>query len=344
MATTKNIARYGAAFLIAGCLWSSAAAAMAQEAPPVRKVTAAIPRHFPPQYHLDANGQPKGFAIDVMEAVAKRANLRIRYHVEENWLDVLAAVQMRRADLIPNLGITETRMRDFDYSIPVETFPVSIFVRREYDKIKGIDDLANHRVAVMAGNVAVDLLKDRRGVELVMRPSMEEAMFALLTGEVDVLVAPAPPVLALAREARMESRIEPVGKPLIEIKRAIAVRKGDTELLARLNRAIDTFAASDEYRAIYLRWHAPPAPFWTAGRVGWLAGTLLLTTVFGMTFWRYRSQVALNRRLEQQLDELRRFQKLTIGRELRMKELREENALLRSRLGQSPSGNGEPGS
>ena len=36
--------------------------------------------------------------------------------------------------------------------------------------------------------------------------------------------------------------------------------------------------------------------------------------------------------LEQQLDELHRFQKLTIGRELRMEELAEENAALREQI------------
>ena len=43
---------------------------------------------------------------------------------------------------------------------------------------------------------------------------------------------------------------------------------------------------------------------------------------------------ALNQQaeLERQIDELRHFQKLTIGRELRMKELAEENAALRDQL------------
>lgn len=36
--------------------------------------------------------------------------------------------------------------------------------------------------------------------------------------------------------------------------------------------------------------------------------------------------------LERQLDELRRFQKVTVGRELRMKELVEENTALRNQL------------
>ena len=43
---------------------------------------------------------------------------------------------------------------------------------------------------------------------------------------------------------------------------------------------------------------------------------------------------ALNQQaeLERQIDELRHFQKLTIGRELRMKELAEENAALRNQI------------
>ncbi len=322
-------------------LWLGAAPVLAQDPPPAREVAAAIPRHFPPQYHVDADGKPIGFAIDVMDAVAKRANLRVHYRVEENWVDVMAAVRERRADLIPNLGITPERQRDFDFSPPVETFPVSVYVRRDYDKIMGVGDLAGHRVAVVAGNVAVDLLKERSGVELVIHPSFEASLFALLAGEVDAFVAPAPPVLALAREARMEDRIQAVGKPLIEIKRAMAVRKGDAELLARLDHAIEPFMDSEEYRAIYLRWHVPAAPFWTVARLAWLAGFLLVASLLGMAVWRYASLARANRQLGQQLDELRRFQKLTTGRELRMKELREENALLKKRLGEPAPGDSE---
>src|SRR4030067_1263302 len=43
--------------------------------------------------------------------------------------------------------------------------------------------------------------------------------------------------------------------------------------------------------------------------------------------------------LERQLDELRRFEKLTVGRELRMKELVEEIAALRNPLSTEPAGN-----
>jgi hypothetical protein len=42
--------------------------------------------------------------------------------------------------------------------------------------------------------------------------------------------------------------------------------------------------------------------------------------------------VEQSQKLQQQLDELLRFQKLTVGRELRMKELAEENTALRNQI------------
>lgn len=41
--------------------------------------------------------------------------------------------------------------------------------------------------------------------------------------------------------------------------------------------------------------------------------------------------------LERQVEELRRFQKLTVGRELRMKELVEENTALREKIAAAPA-------
>lgn len=302
---------------------------------PPREVVAAVPQHFPPQYRLDTEGRPGGFAVEVMEAVARHADLRVRYRIEPNWSETTAAVRERRADLIPNFGITAERRRDFDFSPPLETFAVAVFVRRNLGHIRGADDLPGHRVAVVEKNVAVDLLKNRPGVELVYHADFSGALFALLAGNVDAFVAPVPPVLKLAQDARVEERIETVGAPLAEIKRAMAVRKGDIGLLTHLNRAIEPFLQTPEYRAIYSRWYGTPTPFWTVTRVLWVvggtAGTVLLIVALGMGLWRYRSVLALNRRLEHRLDELRRFQQATVARELRMKELKDENERLKAR-------------
>lgn len=63
----------------------------------------------------------------------------------------------------------------------------------------------------------------------------------------------------------------------------------------------------------------------TGSAVLLVAGICLIRQIF-------EERQQTQQRLQQQLDELLRFQKLTVGRELRMKELSEENAALRGQL------------
>ena len=56
-------------------------AALADDKPPAaskpitREVIAVVPRSWPPQYDIDENGNPVGFAIDVMSEIAARAGV-----------------------------------------------------------------------------------------------------------------------------------------------------------------------------------------------------------------------------------------------------------------------------
>jgi ABC-type amino acid transport substrate-binding protein len=53
-------------------IWYVQAETQLEEQPSLQLI-AAIPRSFPPQYGVDDQGQPYGFAIDVMNAVAAEA-------------------------------------------------------------------------------------------------------------------------------------------------------------------------------------------------------------------------------------------------------------------------------
>ena len=44
-------------------------------------VIVGMPVHFPPHYGLDAAGQPKGFAIDVIKALATDAGIKLSYRI-----------------------------------------------------------------------------------------------------------------------------------------------------------------------------------------------------------------------------------------------------------------------
>lgn len=263
--------------------------------PPV--VRAAVPKEFPPQYSLDERGRPQGFAIEVLDGVARQAGLTVEHLPVNAWNEALAALRSGAADLIPDLGVTEARQAEFDFTAPVEAFPVVIFVRASNLDIRGEADLTGRPTAAVETNVGLDLLAARPGVKLKAYRSLREALFDLLAGHVDALVYPEPVALALAREAGIQDRIKAVGQPLAEIKRAMAVRKGNAALLSRLDAAVQAFVGSEEYNRIYVKWYGQPEPFWTAARVFWSLAAILAATLAVMAAWRHVSLRRVHARL-----------------------------------------------
>jgi PAS domain S-box-containing protein len=294
---------------------------VAQAAENGTEVVAAIPRHFPPQYLLDATGQPTGFAIDVMNEVAKLAGLRVRYQVENAWPETIKALKDGQADLIPNLGISEERKVAFAFTAPVETFPIAIFVRHANQDIQNLDSLKGRKTASVAGNTAVELLRQHPDIPLSVFLGVEQALFALLSGDVDAIVYPVPWLNKLAAEAGVDNRIKVVGKPLLEVKRAIAVSKDNRPLLDSLNRAVEAFRDTPDYEAIYKRWYGKPAPYWTVARLGTVLATAAGTLVLLILVWHYRSTLRLNRRLAATSAESRQTQAALAASESRYRTL-----------------------
>ena len=264
------------------------------------EVIAVFPKNFPPQCFLDEHGQPAGFAIDVMDQVAKRANLKVIYKAAENWVDATQSLQNGEANLIPNSGITAKRLVASDFTLPVETFEVVIFARETTHNINSLADLKGHKVAVLPMNVGRKIVKEHKDITEVVYSEISTALFDLLSGKVDAFIYPKPVALKLAREAGIDERIKIVGEPLVEIKRAIRLRKGD-KLLARLNPVVEDFIRSTDYQKIYTKWYGKPVPYWTPARVAVVMGSILFMVCIAMITWRFKSLANLNTLLKQEI-------------------------------------------
>jgi len=263
-----------------------------------RVVVAAVPKKFPPQYSLDDNGHPVGYSIDIMNEISVLAGLEVRYLVKESWEAAVAAVISGEADLIPNLGIVAGREQLFAFTSPLETYCLCIFVRRDSYAIRNLADLAGRPVAVVRYNVGVQYLEEHPAVaKAVIVASGEEALFKLLSGEVDAFLYPEPVGWMLARKGAVANRVKVVGEHLLEIKRAVAVRKGDEPLRQRLEKAVQTLLASRKYRQIYARWYGTSPTFWSTPVFRWGAALSALLALTVVCLWRYRSVDLLNRQL-----------------------------------------------
>ncbi|MEW6501378.1 MAG: transporter substrate-binding domain-containing protein [Thermodesulfobacteriota bacterium] len=280
------------------------------------RIVAVIPLDSPPTYFRDReSGQAAGFAVEVMNLVAARAGLTVEYRFAADWAAIIAKVEQGEAEVIPSMGVSPERQRHLDFTDPVDVFPVVFFVRAE--SRWSPEEPEPRHVGVVRGSVAYEKLTNWPHLTLHEYSGFTDGLFDLLAGKIDAFACPQPTFLKLARETGVEERIKVVGRPITEIKRAIAVRKGNAKLLGQLNTAIAGLTANPEYQAIYTKWYARPQPFWSVARLGLVACGALLLVVVAMTGWHYFAVLHINRELAQTMaqrqaaeEELRLFREL----------------------------------
>jgi diguanylate cyclase (GGDEF)-like protein/PAS domain S-box-containing protein len=261
------------------------------------EIIAAVPANWPPQYSLDEDGNPTGFAIDVLNHLAKELNLTVRYKVAPNFVEAIRLLEAGEADLIPNSGIVSERKSNNLFTPPVETFRIVAFIR-EGDVVPTlISALHQKKVGVVERNVGLFLMRDRRDVELEIYPTGEKALLGLLSGAVDAVVYPDTVFQALARNIGVEDQIRITGTALKEIPRGLRFRNDRSDLHVLFSAAVASFVNSPDYKKIYKRWYGAPDPFWTTKRVfgGMLAILVILTVAF--LVWRYFTLSSFNNRL-----------------------------------------------
>ena len=285
-------------FVIIGPLLIVGASAGRSAQAETKEVVAAVARDFYPEYVIDADGHPGGSGIDLMNAVAKRAGLSVTYRVFEAWSDLIAALERGDADVVPVVSITRAREGRMLFTRPLVTSPASLFVRQDTGDIRDWADLAGRRVGVIAGGVSEELLGEReKSARLVPYARLQDALFGLLSGEIDALVSFESSVWKVSERVRLADHIKVVGEPLTEAKRAIAVRRDLPALRDRLDAAAADFLNSSEHRELYSKWYAAAPPFWSAVRSAWLAGASVALLLLGMLVWQTLS-VARDRRLD----------------------------------------------
>ena len=268
-----------------------------------RTLKAAVPASFPPYYRLNEQGQPIGFAIDILNAIAKKSGLNIEYQVKESWQEVFDSAKAGEIDIIPNVGATPSRNVYLDFTLPVEVFHISIFTRVDSNiEINDTSIPKGIKVGVVKTNIGEKIIADIDDVMATSFDSFEQALFALLAGHIDALVYPESVGWKLATESKQERAIQVSGKPLAEIKRVIGVRKGEQALLSTLNETINGFVSTKEYRTIFNIWFAEKPPFWTTKLISWVFGITLFLIIIIAFILRYRFVVTLKKKLDDMVD------------------------------------------
>lgn len=267
-------------------------------------ITAAVLADFPPLYQIGPDGEPDGFAIDILEHVAEQAKFKINFIILENWVEAMQAVRTGDADLIPGIGISPARAREFLFTEKIETIPVSCFVRYKNEQIKGISSLKDYQIAVINQSAAMTRLQKDKDFNLLPFQNIDSALMKLLSGDVDAFVFPEPVLWKKARNIGLEEKIKVVGKPLMELQRGFLLHKDNSALKDLLDPLILSYTQSNPYLESYARWYGKPTPYWSAKKIFWAMIVFIVGILLIFFFWHWFSISRVNKKLRKSVQNL----------------------------------------
>ena len=162
----------------------------AQQWLPTEDLLVAVPLNYPPYFFVGETGQLQGFGIEVFDEVAVRAGISFRYKIMDNWRQVCGALKNRTADIVPLLSMSEDVKGFTLFTSPVETFPVSIFVRSSNNFIHSREDLEPFQVAIVKDNCDGMPIIHQNTLNLREHLDFDRAFHALISGQVDAMIYP----------------------------------------------------------------------------------------------------------------------------------------------------------
>lgn len=200
---------------------------------------------FPP-YEYREGDEIVGIDAEVAGLIAEKLGMELQ--IDDMAFDsVLAAVQTGKADIaMAGITVTEDRKMSVDFTDPYTTATQVIIVTEDSD-IAGPDDLEGKTVGVQLGTTG-DIYADDIADATVERYSKGfEAVQALTQGKVDAVVIDGEPAKVFVEQ---NEGIKILDEAFTEEEYAIAVSKDNTELLEKVNTALNELKDEGKFQEV----------------------------------------------------------------------------------------------
>ncbi|MGE7760092.1 transporter substrate-binding domain-containing protein [Peribacillus sp. NPDC097895] len=201
-----------------------------------------------------STGEVEGFDIDIAKALAAEIL------GDENKVKFKEVTSKTRMALLNNgdidaivatMTITEDRKKEVDFTDVYFDAGQSLLVKKGSD-IKGIDDLKGKKVLAVKGSTSsINIREKAPDAQVLEFENYSEAFAALKSGQGDALTTDDSILYGMADE---DPNYELVGGTFTDEPYGIAVKKGNEEFVAELNKALKSLKDSGKYDEIHDKW------------------------------------------------------------------------------------------
>ena len=228
------VATLGAALLVStGCSKDKGELVMATNA------------EFPPYEYHDGD-KIVGIDAEIAQAIADEMGMTLV--IEDMQFDsILAAVQSGKADVgIAGMTVTEDRLQNVDFSTPYAS-AAQVIIVKEGSEIQSPEDLAGKTIGVQLGTTGDIYADDIEDATVERFNKGFEAVQALIQDKIDAVIIDNEPAKVFVDQ---NDGITIIDEAFTYEEYAIAIKKGNTDLLNRVNAAILKLQESGELQTI----------------------------------------------------------------------------------------------
>jgi polar amino acid transport system substrate-binding protein len=212
----------------------------------------------PPWVFHDKNSDTlSGVFVDLTNAIAKDAGLSVQYQ-PMIFGELIPALVSGKIDIIAtNMAITPARAEQVDFSNPVYNAPTEVVVVLANDTTayQSLTDLKSFTVGAQKGSIQLALLQRTGGFsEIKIYDTLDDAWSAVVSGQIKAAVTSGPDTIYAFKHGRLanlrmaSSYQSQSPKPRI----GIGVRKGNSELLEKINRSLAKLEADGTVKTIFV--------------------------------------------------------------------------------------------
>ncbi len=217
---------------------------------------------YAPFESQNEKGEIVGFDIEVVQAVAAKAGIEVKF-LNTPWEGIFNTLAQGDRDLlVSSITITDERKQTMDFSTPYFDAQQLIAVKKD-SKIAKFADLKKLKVGVQngtTGDEVVSKLQGKNSANIKRFESTPLALKELEAGGVDAVVADNGVVVHYVNN-NSDAKFKTVSDAsFVSEQYGLAVKKGNTELQAKLNKGLADIKSDGTYDKIYTKYFgAPPA-------------------------------------------------------------------------------------
>ncbi|WP_240627345.1 basic amino acid ABC transporter substrate-binding protein [Thermoflavimicrobium daqui] len=218
-----------------------------------KKIRVGTEAQFPPFEKMESDGKITGFDADIIAAVAKAAGMESDLK-HMGWDAMFDGISRGKLDVaIAAITMTDERKQKFDFSEPYFDAKQWILLPKG-SNVKTLKELNGKKIGVMAGTTGEEVVKNAFGKTYANLKGYDDvpgAVDDLQLKRLDAVVVDKAVAIDYLKKLGQD-KFETVEDPSIKIEKyGILVKKGNKELLNKINEGLKKIRQDGTYDKIY---------------------------------------------------------------------------------------------